>query len=299
MMKNIFKVLMAISVAVMGFSSCSEPDAVDGLTGKYKDAQVLSLTSLESVGKDVDNAGLRHFMVKLSGGGDDLLFEFIGNDYFLQSVTFTPATQEVAGKNSYVLEKSSYNGSELTRGNVVVTSADNENYTISGIVWAVDGSIVKFSVGGVLKYEPDVVEIDPIVCAGTVSSSPLYGTDANGNWGPIEGHYENIITAMDEEQNILAQFDAYTDTQETLLGVYQVTGNVYSAGIMNNGWVWEESSGGTILYSKGIAYYVTGGTITIEDNGDGLLLISSTDAVCADAEGNPGPVNFIYKMEKL
>ena len=298
-MKTILKVLIAAVIALVGFSACSEPDAIDGLTGKYKEPQALSLTTIESLGKEVDNAGLRHFIVKLSGGSDNLVFEFVGNDYFLQSVIFTPATQEVAGKNSYILEKSSYNGSILTRGNIIVSSTDNENYVISGIVWASDGSIVDFSVEGVLKYEPDIVKIEPIVCSGSISTSPLYGTDTNVNWGPIERHYQNIITAIDAEHNVLARFDAYTDTQETLTGVYQVIGNTYAANIMNNGWAWEESFGGTILYSKGVAYYVTAGTITIEDNGDGLLLISSTDAVCADTKGNPGPVNFIYKMTKL
>ena len=284
-------------IACVFLSSCGDTDAVSSLTGKYKSPDELVFDGIESLGKEIDESGLRHFTVRLYSVTDNLTLEFVGNDYFLQSVMFTPASMMVAGNNTYVLESSNYNGSPLVRGNVTVESIDNENYSISGIVWAENGSVVKFSADGVLHYEEDVVTIEPIVGYCAINTIPLYGTDANGNWGPIEGRYENIITAINEKGEVLAQFDAYTDTSVALSGSYMVSADIYDAGIMNNGWTWDGNSGGTILYEKGVAYYVTSGTITITDTGD-VLEISSTDAVCADGEGNPGPMNFIYQLTK-
>lgn len=52
-----------------------------------------------------------------------------------------------------------------------------------------------------------------------------------------------------------------------------------------------------MLYTDGKTYMVKGGEITVEDT-DTEIIVTCYGASTQDGEGNPGPVNFIYQIQK-
>lgn len=294
-MKKIYLLTLLTMTGLTALTSCSN-DELDPLEGIYQAPTLSSVNNVTSVDKTSDEAGLRHFTIRLTGGSDDITFEMIGSEYYLQSATFAPNVNSTATVNTYISERSTVNGNKIVRGNVLVFSEDNLNYEVSGTVWTADGNIVKFDAEGVLEYEPDAIVVDPIYGTAVIETSPLYGADANGNWGPIEGCFEHLLSVMDGDAKI-AQFDIYSDNEFNLSGTYTVAENRAEAGVMNNGWVWGESSGGTVLYTNGNTYMVKSGEMTVEDT-DTQIVLTCYGAGTQDAEGNAGPVNFIYIIQK-
>lgn len=294
-MKKIYFIFVSLTLVLLSFSSC-ERDSIDQLEGLYTPPGISDATNVESVSKTTDNAGLRHFTIRLTGGKDNIIFELIGGEYYLQAATFSPGVNSSATVNTYSLENSSCNGSKIIKGPVSVVTEDNRNYEVSGVVWTADGDIVKFCADGIMEYEPDKIVVDPIIGQGTVETSPLYGNDANGNWGPVEGCYEHLLTVMDGDTH-LALFDIYSDNESSISGTYTVADGRAEAGIMNNGWIWGESSGGTVLYINDTAYMVKSGEVTVEET-ETDIVVTCYGATTQDADGNLGPVNFIYQIKK-
>lgn len=294
-MKKIYFLLSLMTAGLISLTSCSN-DELDPLEGIYQAPTISSVNNVIHVDKTSDEAGLRHFTISLTGGNDNIILELIGSEYYLQSATFSPNANGASTVNTYITDRSTVNGSKITRGNILVISEDNLNYEVSGTVWTVDGNIIKFDAEGVLEYEPDAIVVEPIYGTAAIETSPLYGADANGNWGPVEGCFEHLLTVMDGDTRI-ALFDIYSDNETNLSGTYIVAEGRAEAGIMNNGWVWGDASGGTVLYTDGKTYMVKGGEITVEDT-DTEIIVTCYGASTLDGEGNPGPVNFIYQIQK-
>lgn len=269
---------------------------MDPLEGKYAPPTDSQISTLASVERTMDGNGMRHFTIRLEGGSDVLVAELVGAEYYLTANTYTPTSEQLAGVNTYVLEHSSYNNSPLTRGTITVQSEDGVNYVFSGIVWAESGAIVRFKAKGYQAFEPDIVVVDPVVCPGTVSVIPLQG-NIGGGWGPIPGCFEVMVTAKAEDGSTLAFLDLYTASETEFSGTYTVAEGVYEQGIANNGWIWDGNSGGTVIYSNGVSYMVKSGEIEVVDTPE-VMTVSCYGARTEDADGNQGPVNFVYEIHK-
>lgn len=294
-MKTIYCFFLCMTLGLFALTSC-DTNELDPLEGVYPAPTISDVSQVVQIDKTSDKAGLRHFTIQLTGRSDRIVLEMIGSEYYLQSATFAPNVNQTPTVNTYIAENSTVNGSKVQRGNVLVMSEDNHNYEVCGVLWTEDGKIVKFSANGVLSYEPDPVVVEPIIGTGTVETSPLYGSDANGNWGPIEGCFEHVLTVMDGEQE-LAVFDIYSADEVNLSGTYTVAENRPETGVMNNGWIWESSFGGTTIIQDGVPYMVKSGEVTVEDNGLEII-VSCYGATTQDGAGNTGPVNFVYKIQK-
>lgn len=148
------KYLIYIAIFALVATSCTE-SAVDDLQGLYKAPEALIKPELINDGV-VDINNLNCFNIVVKDNNSTVHLALTGDRYFLDADYFTLANPNSIQKNKILasLTYVEHNGKEChpTDGSVSVTRS-GDAYTLSGVLWFDDESIVKFYAEGTLIYE--------------------------------------------------------------------------------------------------------------------------------------------------
>lgn len=165
--------LLAIAGAM---TSCTE-DAVDDLSGSLQAPEIIENPTLINDGVD-EIGNLNCFNLIVKDGTNTLHLAMTGDRYYLDSDYFTLASSDNIQKNK-ILVFSTFveRGNEQvhpTAGSVSVTR-NGDSYTLSGVLWLEDQSILKFDVSGQLLYERKATTLrNPVMAEITELSEGIY-----------------------------------------------------------------------------------------------------------------------------
>ena len=143
------------------------------------------------------------------------------------------------------------------------------------------------------KGEPDPSV--PVECEGEFSSGELWG-NPQGEWIVIPDTFDTIILAKKDGETV-ASFELYTASDTDYTGSYRVAESTFEAGVANNGWIWGESSGGSVFVKAGVTYMIKAGTLTVEDDGN-TVTVRGEGLTTMDSNGNAGPEVIAYSISR-
>ena len=306
-MKTIWKLFMFLLAANFVLVSCEE-DSLDPLTGKYSPPEVYDLTVLGTQDR-VKDGPLYTFSVNLTDEGSNTLsMKLFSTEYILPASDFTPSNQ--AANKTYLLgtEGTTFNGQQITDGTISIAAQDS-NYTVSGILYLADETVLKLTGAFTYAYQPD--PYTPTFTYTDETASPAMGGAQGAT--PIEGSTMHKITVFADDV-FYAYLELVADANATSLsGTYSVKDGIDAIGQLSNGYYVDLTWYGMEGVMVGGSYYMNGentmylregeGGITILDNGGtltitgdnlGILnleaLISSGGATWSVLE-TPGSVN--------
>lgn len=307
-MKTTWKIFMFLITATIALVSCEE-DSLDPLTGKYSPPEEYDLTVLGTQDR-VKDGPLYTFSINLMDEESNTLsMKLFSTDYVLPASDFTPSNQ--AANKTYLLgtEGTTFNGQQITDGTISIAAQDS-NYTVSGILYLADETVLKLTGAFTYAYQPD--PYTPTYTYTDETVSPAMG-GAQGST-PIEGSTMHKITVFADDVSY-AYLELVADANATSLsGTYSVKDGINAIGQLANGYYVDLSWYGMAGVMEGGSYYMKGeekmfiregdGAITIADNGGtltitgdnlGILnleaLISSGGATWTVME-TPGSVNI-------
>ncbi len=307
-MKTKLNLIIYFLISAFMLLSCEE-DALDPLTGKYTPPSEHDFTILASQSR-VKEGSLYVFSIHLKDADSNSLnMKFVASDYILPASDFTPS--ETAVKKTYITGSngSTFNGQQIARGTLTIALKDS-TYTMNGILYLVDESVLKITGTFAINYQPDPyvpaytysIETETPALGGADGSVAITGTTKH----KITFYADNVLTAYLE---VVTNEDA-----TSLSGTYTVKDGLDAAGQVNNGfyldWSWW---GGTGIFEGG-SYYIKDdnkmfiregeGDITIVDNVD-TLTVTGTNLGILDLEaltassgaswivlGTPGSINI-------
>ena len=306
-MKTTWKIFMFLLTATIALVSCEE-DSLDPLTGKYSPPEVYDLTVLGTQDR-VKDGPLYTFSIDLTDEGvNTLSMKLFSTDYILPASDFTPSNQ--AANRTYLLgtDGTTFNGQQITDGTISIAAQDS-NYTLSGILYLADETVLKLTGAFTYAYQPD--PYTPIFTYTDETVSPAMGGAQGAT--PIEGSTMHKITVFADDV-FYAYLELVAEANATSLsGTYSVKDGVNAIGQLANGYYVDLAWYGMAGVMEGGSYYMKGeekmyiregdGAITIVDNGGivtitgdnlGILnldaLISSGGATWSVLE-TPGSVN--------
>lgn len=286
-MKTIWKLFMFLLTATIALVSCEE-DSLDPLTGKYSPPEVYDLTVLETQDR-VKDGPLYSFSVNLTDGASNTLsMKLFSTDYILPASDFTPSNQ--AANKTYLLgaNGTTFNGQQILDGTISIAAQDS-NYTVSGILYLADETVLKLSGAFTYAYQPD-----PYIPTYTYTDetvSPAMGGAQGAT--PIDGSTMHKITVYADDV-FYAYLELVTDASATSLsGTYAVKDGVNAIGQLANGYYVDLAWYGMAGVMEGGSFYMKGeekmfiregeGVLTITDNG-GVLTITGENLAILDLE---------------
>ena len=276
-----------IAAAALLLGSCTK-SAISPLEGVYPKPEDFISTELVS-SSIVKLDGVRCFNIELADAGAKLNLKFYCDKYYLEPVTYSAADAASIKKGFYLVGEG---GSTYTNGGKTVgidhggisVSVNGNNYSFSGAIWLVDGSVVKINSKVTLVYEPDpepvrlstVLSASSNVANGTPSVSlnlaqagissvqnPDYSTSWTG-----EGYYLALdLYSADGylHEGTYTPSAAGGQISEGTFGIGWDPGDIFGWGINFTDWgtCWWNVAGGVAKSEKKI----TEGTVTVSRNG--------------------------------
>ena len=286
-MKTTWKIFMFLLTATIALVSCEE-DSLDPLTGKYSPPEVYDLTVLGTQDR-VKDGPLYTFSINLTDEGSNTLsMKLFSTDYILPASDFTSSNE--AANKTYLLgaEGTTFNGQQVTDGTISI-SAQDSNYSVSGILYLADETVLKLTGAFTYAYQPDLYT--PTFTYSDETVSPAMG----GSQGttPIEGSTMHKITVFADDV-FYTYLELVADANATSLsGTYSVKDGIDAIGQLANGYYVDLTWYGMEGEMVGGSYYMKGedkmylregeGGITVVDNG-GTLTITGDNLGILDLE---------------
>lgn len=286
-MKTLLKSFISLMVLVLVLVSCEE-NALDPLTGKYTPPEELDFTVL-GTHERVKDGSLYVFSINLQDeGANTLNLKLVDVDYILSASDYTASTE--ISKKTYLIgsEGSTCNGQQITSGTITIT-LDESTYSMSGIIYLADGTVVKMTSVFTIAYEPDPYV--PTYTYTVETETPAMG----GSQGDVEitGTTKHKIT-LNADDEFYAYFEIVADENaSSLSGTYTVKDGLDAAGQIANGYYLDWSWWGGAGVMEGGSYYMQGGekmfiregagAVNIVDDG-GTLTITAEDLGILDLE---------------
>lgn len=264
-MKKIINSVMLLAGLVTLFA-CEKKTKPEDEQPKIIEA---SFTSLENKGVESADA-LNIFSIEASNAaGDKFSAKFIGSRSFLPAGTYRLGTSNAA--NTY--KDASFNGKAISEGEIEV-SKDEDNYTLSAVTKLSDGTILKISAAGTLKYEKVIPD-----------AQHIYSADCTpGENGVFTWDFKVYSLAEEEE----ACFQFMSESGETPAGTYQIVGlDGIGAGKALQGYdlsILGMGKGGCYYVKEGKTYFLVEGCgdVTISEE-DGMYSVEVPSVKCLDA----------------
>lgn len=301
---RLFGYLMFASVVM---TSCDK-EAIDPLSGMYTPATSYNLTTLSSQSKTKTSDGQYNvFTINVTDASENALnIKFIAGDYFLPASDFTPSETPV--KNTYLIgmDGSTFNGTQITSGTLSVAFEDSV-YTMSGILYLADESVIKVSSGFTIVYEqPQFAYTNSITIPATYG---MAGT-------VIDGSQLNHLTVTNGTDTLAVLELITAEGATSLAGDYNVvdgSSSTMAIGDANSGYYVDMSwyggegvmTGGCYYVSNGEPQYIRAGSLIHVDDNNGTLTISGDNLNIQDIStgsnfGNKTEAgNFIYTAVSL
>lgn len=286
-MKTTWKTFMFLIISTLVLVSCEE-DTLDPLTGKYSPPDVYDLTILGA--QEREKAGpLYAFSLDLKDNESNTLsMTLFSTDYILPASDYTPSLQ--AANKTYLISSNgtTFNGQQVVDGTLSIALQDS-NYTIGGILYLADETVLKLSGGFTYAYQPDPY-IPTYTYTDETQTTAMGGAQGST---PIEGSAMHRITVY-ADGVFYAYLEVVADANATSLsGTYTIKDSVNSVGQIGNGYYLDWSWYGGAGTLQGGSYYMKGedkmflregaGTVTIADNG-GKLAITGENLSLLDLE---------------
>lgn len=284
-MRTIFRLLFGLLFPALLLGSC-EQGAIDPLSGMYTAPENYNFAVLASQNR-VKEGNLYVFSINLTDNtANTLNLKMVANDYILPASDYTPSNKNV--KNTYLTGNngSTCNGQAITGGTVSVALQDS-SYTLKGILYLADETVVKMQAAFTFNFLPD-----PYLPAYTYSDeteTPAMG-GAQGNV-PIEGSTKHKLSIYADDE-LCAFLEVVADADATSLsGTYSIKDGLNAIGQISNGYYLDWSWWGGAGVLEGGSFYIISeekffiregeGTITIADNA-GILNISGNNLSILD-----------------
>ncbi|WP_163323784.1 autotransporter outer membrane beta-barrel domain-containing protein [Draconibacterium mangrovi] len=286
-MKTTWKLFMFLLTATIALVSCEE-DTLDPLTGMYTPPEVYDVTVLESQDR-VKDGSLYTFSINLMDeNANTLSMKLFATDYILPASDYTPSAE--ASKKTYLVgnDGTTFNGQQIIDGTLSIALQDS-NYTISGILYLADATVLKLSGAFTYAYQPD-----PYIPTYTYTDemvTPAMGGSQGAT--PIEGSTMHKITVYADDV-FYAYLEIVADANAgSLSGTYSIKDGPDAVGQIGNGYYLDWSWWGGAGVMEGGSYYMNGdekmflregdGTVTIADNG-GVLSITADNLAILDLQ---------------
>lgn len=265
-MKKLLTTTLLIAGALSLFS-CKKDDP------KPEEPKIVetSLTTLENKGVEAADA-LNIFSVEATNAaGDKFAAKFVGARSYLPAGIYRPGTTNAAN----VYKDATFNGKTISEGEIEVTK-NEDNYTLSGVSKLADGTILKLSATGTLKYEKVVPDAQHIYNAAVTPGE--------------EGVFTWAFNVYSLEEELEASFQFMSTDGESPAGTYKVVDlSDIAAGKALAGYdlsILGMGKGGCYYYKDGNVYFLVAGTgdITIAEE-DGMFSVEAASVKCMDATG--------------
>ena len=277
-MKTVLKSFINTMLLALLLVSCQE-DALDSLTGKYLPPETCDFSLIESQNREKVGS-LFGFTINLKDEGSNTLnLKFVAADYALPASDYTPS--DTPANKTYLVGSggSTCNGQQISKGTISV-SLNGNNYTMEGILYLADETVVKMTASFSIVYE-----YIPIFTYSIDTQTPAL--DGNGN--AIAGTTKHMITVRGDGV-VYAYFEVIaSETALSLNGTYAIKDGINAAGQINNGYYLDLAWYGYAGVQEGGSYYIKngekqylragGGDITIVDDGETLTFTGDNLAV--------------------
>lgn len=200
-------------VVLLVLTACN--DGLDDLTGKYPTPESYTFNTVASSSVEKQDA-LRLFAVRFTNAsGDELSITFVGSSYYLQAAAFSEATATEAKSGNYILganytsfKKVGASSAVAVDNGTLTVTKDGDNYTISGVLWMADNSVIEVSCTGTIVYEADA------------NAEPIALTKVLGTLYNYYYYQMPTVTVQLGTADVDASYDAATYSM-----VYTGTGN--------------------------------------------------------------------------
>lgn len=297
-MKKLYNIII-IAVAAILLAACSKA-VLDPLQGIYPAPSVAKLEStLAYDAQKID--GKRYFTLDLaeagvsgshgsySGNGIALFATLVCNDYYLKANTYTNAEAAAAKNGNFITGATSVwdNGTakSLQSGSITITK-NNDNYSLSAILFATDGTPYKLSWKGELTYEadPEVIPLTQVFTAQSNLGNGVKSVTMSLGTADISSTFDmnTWTTTWSGSGNYLA-IDLYSEDGFLHEGTYTpcAVGGVIEAGQYGIGydtemWGMKFENWGTCWWTveNGVtsAQKILSGNITVARSGSGWLI---------------------------
>ena len=258
MKKTSYLFLSALVAA--GMLSCTKEN-VNPLTGKYPVPEEVKSTSLED-GGITEKEGLNIYAVR-SGS---LSLDFAGRGWYLPAGDYVVSSELKAGT---LQPTSNYGGKSFSKGTISV-GKEADQYTLDGVLWLEDGTVLHVKANGKLTYEEVVV-----VPEYNYVLEPYMDGERQIGYN---------FTLMDLAGEFAANFLIFTTS--SVAGTYVVTGDNTNLkdGDAFVGWdlsIYGMPPVGSYFVKDGKQWFVEAGTITI--SGDENMYSVAVDGLEASS----------------
>ncbi|WP_319590070.1 hypothetical protein [uncultured Draconibacterium sp.] len=285
-MKTTWKLFMFLITATITLVSCEE-DSLDPLTGKYSPPEVYDLTVLGTQDR-VKDGPLYTFSIDLTDEGSNTLsMKLFSTDYILPASDFTPSNH--AANKTYLLGAAgtTFNGQQIMDGTISIAAQDS-NYTVSGILYLADETVLKLTGAFTYAYQPDLYT--PTFTYTDETASPAMGGAQGAT--PIEGSTMHKITVFADDV-FYAYLELVVDANATSLsGTYSVKDGVNAIGQLSNGYYVDLAWYGMAGVMEGGSYYMKGEEKMYIREGDGAITIVDNAGIVTITGDNLGILNL-------
>ncbi len=288
-------------IALLGISlvSCykSKLDPVSGMFPVPTEVKAGEFTAASAT--SVKGEQGRLIDVDLKSNSASVHLAIVGNKYYLSENVYLGAMEATATNGNFISAKTTVNGIGTKDGRITVSRVpvDTEKktyslddiYTISAVLFLVDGAPVKIEWTGKLAFYPDPVIGDIIV--ENQMTDAVSDTEA--------GMKKHLINLVDDSGNPSGCFEIFVDPAATsIAGTYlckEYAEAAGEAGLIANGYNFPDwgISGGSYFMKDGVRVDVAAGqTVVIAPLTDKSYVfnVAGTDFVVAGTEMGEGIV---------
>ena len=296
-------IIFALTALGLVLASCQN-SKLDPLSGIYPAPTVVKFTKVDnSEAFKEDNRW--NFVLDLSDASSNTMHAvLIGNKYYLGSNSYTEAPESSAKNGNFIAGITTVNGKRVRQGTITIRE-NGTKYSLSGVLFAEDGTPFKVEWEGDLVYEEPAV-LDPQYTY--TDAVAMDCTDADNNlYENVESH---TLTLKNLEGEFAAQIKLIRATgtpTSALAGTYTVAEYAHEDFQAGNGFdlgVYFGMDAGAYVIGS---YYVEDGTvviiepgakISVTDMGEGVYTIEGDgfSFLCAPEGFVPGG-GTVYDME--
>ncbi len=271
-MKTILNSFIWLMLTAIMLVSC-ENDGIDPLSDKYTPPEVYAYTVLNSQIREREGS-LYIFSINLTDSESNTInMKFFSSNDTLPASDYTPS--ETAVNSTYLIgsEGSTCNDQEIS-GSTVSVSLQDTDYTMKGILYLADGTVVKMTASFSIAFEPDIYV--PTYTYSVETETPALGGAQSST--PIPGTTKHKVTFFADDE-FYAYFDIVTgETATSLSGSYTIKDGLDAAGQIANGFYFD-------LAWMGASGVIEGGSFYMKDDEKMFIREGDGDIVIVDNEG--------------
>lgn len=305
-MKNIRFILTALLTGL--FAIACEEKPIDDLSGIYDDIERYDFTAVTQQPTEKVGKGIKALVFDFKDAEGHTMNMRIGSaEWVLKAGIYAAAETATADKTFAAVLGADR---KVVSGNLNVNLM-NDLYIFSGLLTTEDGKELQFNYRGALTFEIGVDDPEPSGYTATLTVTPVYITDQNGQvTGIVPGVSKYALAVNDPAGKEAALFEAINVENleaSALAGEYTVKDNAQEALSMASGmqmpqewggWAW----GSYIVNPEGNKEFLAAGSkivVSTAKSSEGETLYSFSGSGLQtvfgmNADGTLNPITFCY-----